>query len=73
MTTLGPDKAVLSLIYMKSQGCRRGYSAENYHCVGNESLKYETYYKLIIATGIRRGECCGLKWEDIDYQNHTIQ
>ena len=32
----------------------------------------ETYFKLIIATGMRRGECCGLKWEDIDYQNHTI-
>lgn len=27
----------------------------------NESRKYETYYKLIIATGMRRGECCGLK------------
>ena len=25
-----------------------------------ESIKYETYFKLIIATGIRRGECCGL-------------
>ena len=34
----------------------------------NESLKYETYYKLIIATGMRRGECCGLKWSDIDYE-----
>ena len=27
-----------------------------------ESIKYETYFKLIIATGMRRGECCGLKW-----------
>ena len=26
-----------------------------------ESLKYETYFKLIIATGMRRGECCGLQ------------
>ena len=26
-----------------------------------ESIKYETYFKLIIATGMRRGECCGLK------------
>ena len=31
-----------------------------------ESIKYETYFKLIIATGMRRGECCGLKWCDID-------
>jgi len=38
----------------------------------NESIKYETYYKLIIATGMRRGECCGLKWSDIDYQKHSI-
>ena len=38
----------------------------------NESLKYETYYKLIIATGMRRGECCGLKWSDIDYEKNSI-
>ena len=38
----------------------------------NESLKYETYYKLIIATGMRRGECCGLKWSDIDYGKNSI-
>lgn len=38
----------------------------------NESIKYETYFKLIIATGMRRGERCGLKREDIDYQNRTI-
>ena len=38
----------------------------------NESIKYELYFKLIIATGMRRGECCGLKWKDIDYTNRTI-
>ena len=37
-----------------------------------ESIKYETYFKLIIATGMRRGECCGLKWSDIDFKEHTI-
>ena len=26
------------------------------------SILYETYFKLIIATGMRRGECCGLKY-----------
>ena len=31
----------------------------------NESIKYETYFKLIIATGMRRGECCALQWRDI--------
>ena len=28
------------------------------------SILHETYFKLIIATGMRRGECCALKWED---------
>lgn len=37
-----------------------------------ESLKYETFFKLLIATGIRRGECCGLKWSDIDYKERSI-
>lgn len=37
-----------------------------------ESIKYETYFKLIIATGMRRGECCGLKWSDINYQDRSI-
>ena len=38
----------------------------------NESLKYETYFKLLIATGMRRGECCGLKWRDVDYGDRSI-
>ncbi len=38
----------------------------------NESLKYETYYKLIIVTGMRWGECCGLKWSDIDFERNSI-
>ena len=37
-----------------------------------ESIKYETYFKLIIATGMRRGECCGLKWKDIDFPEKSI-
>ena len=37
-----------------------------------ESLKYETYFKLIIATGMRRGECCGLQWGDINYDERSI-
>ena len=36
------------------------------------SVLYETYFKLIIATGMRRGECCALKWEDINYAERSI-
>jgi integrase len=37
-----------------------------------ESLKYETFFKLMIATGMRRGECCALKWGDINQKERTI-
>ena len=37
-----------------------------------QSLKYETYYKLVLATGLRRGEACGLKWSDINWKKRTI-
>ena len=37
-----------------------------------ESILYEAYFKLIIATGMRRGECCALKWEDIKYAERSI-
>ena len=37
-----------------------------------ESLKYETYFKLIIATGMRRGECCGLQWGAVNWQERSI-
>ena len=30
--------------------------------------KYEVYYKLILATGMHRGEASGLCWSDIDWQ-----
>lgn len=30
--------------------------------------KYEVYYKLILATGIHRGEASGLCWSDIDWR-----
>ena len=37
-----------------------------------QSLKYETYFKLVLATGMRRGEACGLRWSDINWKKHSI-
>ena len=37
-----------------------------------QSMKYEVYYKLILATGIRRGEACGLRWSDIDWRQRAL-
>ncbi len=52
------------------------YSAEDvqriFRALENESLKWRTLMRLLIDTGIRRGECCGLQWKDIDYDAGTI-
>lgn len=40
------------------------------------NLKAEHPFDMIIITllhtGMRRGECCGLRWDDIDFENSTI-
>jgi len=38
----------------------------------NEPLKWRVLMRLLIDTGIRRGECCGLRWQDIDFKSNTI-
>lgn len=37
-----------------------------------EPLKWRTMIYLLLMTGMRRGEACALKWEDIDLQAHRI-
>lgn len=37
-----------------------------------KSLKCETYFKLIIATGMRRGKSCDLQWGNINWQERFI-
>ena len=38
----------------------------------NEPILYKAYYTMAIATGLRRGEACGLKWSDINWRKRTI-
>lgn len=37
-----------------------------------EPLKWRAFIRLLIDTGIRRGEACGLQWEDLDFTRNTI-
>jgi integrase len=41
-------------------------------CLEKEPLKWRAFMCLMIGTGVRRGECCGLKWSNVDFQNSTI-
>ena len=41
-------------------------------CLNDEPLKWRTMVRLLADTGMRRGECCGLQWKDIDFKQNTI-
>ena len=43
-----------------------------FSCLKNEPLKWRTFVWLLVDTGMRRGECCGLTWAKIDFDNCTI-
>lgn len=42
-------------------------------CVDKEELKWRTFIYLLSDTGIRRGEACGLQWQDINFNTGLIQ
>lgn len=59
----------------------RGIEAEAYtieevkhilSCLEKEPLKWQALIRLLVDTGIRRGECCGLEWKDVDFKGNTI-
>lgn len=37
-----------------------------------EPLKWRLYVRLLIDTGARRGEICGLQWKDVDFKENRI-
>ena len=37
-----------------------------------EPLQWQTFIRLMIDTGIRRGECCGIQWSDINFENASV-
>lgn len=40
-------------------------------CMEREPLKWKAMIRLMIDTGVRRGEACGLKWEAVDMKTNT--
>ena len=41
-------------------------------CLEQEPLKWRALVRLMVDTGIRRGECCGLRWRCVDFESNTI-
>jgi integrase len=42
------------------------------HLLEDEPIKYKTVIILAIYSGLRRGELCGLKWEDINFNDQIL-
>ncbi len=40
--------------------------------IRNAPIVYQCYFILMIYSGFRRGEICGLTWDDVDFENHII-
>lgn len=38
----------------------------------DEPVPYRTMIILMLDTGLRRGELCGLEWKDFDFEKHTV-
>lgn len=44
-----------------------------FETLGECPLDFRCILQLLVTTGIRRGECMGLKWKDIDTESKTIK
>lgn len=38
----------------------------------SQNSRYHTGFILAITTGMRLGEVLGLRWQDVDFDNHTV-
>lgn len=43
-----------------------------FQALEDEPLKWRALVHLLIDTGIRRGECCALRWQDVDFATGSI-
>ena len=43
-----------------------------FDCLGKEPLQYKALITLLVYSGMRRGEVCGLQWKDIDFNNKIL-
>lgn len=47
-------------------------AAELINALDSEPLRYKTIVMLLLYSGMRRGELCGLEWSDVDFDRNLI-
>ena len=58
------------------EAAAEAYTAEEMRyilsCLDKEPVKWRTWVRLLADTGMRRGECCALRWSDVDFKENTV-
>lgn len=61
------------LVKHKVDALSKGYVIRFLDELENLPLTTRLMYTLLLTTGIRRGECFGLQWGDVDFENQTLK
>lgn len=63
-----PKKPPRQIDFMDDEDAKKFYKAADEF----PDIRYKTAMLTLLLTGMRRGELCGLEWQDIDFDNATI-
>ena len=63
-----PKRPAREIDYMNDEDAKKFYEAADAYT----DIRYKTASLILILTGMRRGELCGLEWPDIDFDEGTI-
>ena len=62
-----PKQPHRDVVYLHPEQARQFLQA-----LADAPLRWQAIMQLLIYLGLRRGEVCGLQWQDIDYEHSTV-